>query len=138
MDPLSITVGAVALAANVLRSAAFVKEAVDQFRDAPALARDIEHEIRIVQAALRQVEAALQRDPQAIRRLSLDDIFELSVEGCRSTLQDITQEFETLFGRHDWRLRLAVWWNSGEIRRLLGRLETKKGSLVLLVQALSL
>ncbi|KAK3299679.1 uncharacterized protein B0H64DRAFT_337782 [Chaetomium fimeti] len=138
MDPLSITAGAVSLAANVLRSAAFVKEAVDQFRDAPALARDIEHEIKVVQAALRQVEAALQRDPQAIKRLSLDDVFELSVEGCWDTLQDITHEFETLFGRHDWRLRVAVWWNSGDIRRLLGRLETKKGSLMLLVQALSL
>ncbi|KAH6845812.1 hypothetical protein B0I37DRAFT_356238 [Chaetomium sp. MPI-CAGE-AT-0009] len=138
MDPLSITAGAVALAAHVLRSAAFVKEAVDQFRDAPALACDIEHEIKIVQAALRQVEAALHRDPQAIGRLSLDDVFELSVEGCRDTLREITQEFETLFGRRDWRVRLAVWWNSGDIRRLLGRLETKKGSLMLLVQALSL
>lgn len=138
MDPLSITVGAVSLAADVLRSAAYVKEAVDQFRDAPTLARDIEHEIKIVQAALRQVEATLQRDPQAISRLSLADIFELSVEGCRDTLQEITQEFETLFGRHDWRLKLAMWWNSGDIRRLLGRLETKKGSLMLLVQALSL
>jgi hypothetical protein len=138
MDPLSITAGAVALAANVLRSAAFVKEAIDQFGDGPALARDIEHDVRIVQAALRQVETALQRDTQAIKRLSLDDIFELSVEGCRNTLREITREFEALFGRHDWRLRVAVWWNSGEIRRLLGRLETKKGSLVLLVQALSL
>ncbi|KAH6637309.1 hypothetical protein F5144DRAFT_620328 [Chaetomium tenue] len=125
MEPLSITAGAVGLAAHVLRSAAYVKEAVDQFRDAPTLAHDIEHEIKIVQAALRQVEAALQRDPQAINRLSLADIFELSVEGCRDTLQDITQEFEALFGRHDWRLKLAV-------------LETKKGSLMLLVQALSL
>jgi hypothetical protein len=138
MDPLSITAGAVTLAANVLRSAAFVREAINQSRDGPALARDIEHDVRIVQAALHQVEAALQRDPQAIQRLFRDDIFELSVEGCRNTLQEITQEFETLFGLHDWRLRLAVWWNSGEIRRLLGRLETKKGSLVLPVQALSL
>ncbi|KAK4150129.1 hypothetical protein C8A00DRAFT_37263 [Chaetomidium leptoderma] len=138
MDPLSITASAVGLAVNILRSAASVKDAVDQFRDAPAVARDIEHEITIVQASLRQVEAALQRDAQAIWRLRLDDIFDLSVEGCRDTLQQIDQEFKSLFGRHDWRLRLAVWWNAGEMGRLLGRLETKKGSLMLLVQALSL
>ncbi|KAK4041204.1 hypothetical protein C8A01DRAFT_34722 [Parachaetomium inaequale] len=138
MDPLSITASAVGLAANVLRSAASVKDAVDQFRDAPAVARDIEDEIKIVQASLRQVEAALQRDPQAVWRLHLGDIFDLSVDGCRDTLQQIEDEFNTLFGRRDWRLRIAVWWNAGEIGRLLGRLGTKKGSLMLLVQALSL
>jgi hypothetical protein len=138
MDPLSITASAVGLAVNILRSAASVKDAVDQFRDAPAVARDIEDEIKIVQASLRQVEAALQRDPQAVWRLHLGDVFDLSVEGCRDTLQQINEEFKTLFGRHDWKLRIAVWWNAGEIGRMLGRLATKKGSLMLLVQALSL
>lgn len=138
MDPFSVTAGAVALAANVLRAAAFVKDAADQFQDAPAVARDIEDDIRIVQAALCQVETALQRDAGAIWRLRLNDVFDLSVEGCRDTLCKINQEFETLFGRYDWRARIALWWNNGEIRTLLARLETRKGSLMLLVQALSL
>jgi hypothetical protein len=138
MDPLSITVSAVALAANVLRSAAYIKDAADEYRNGPSVVCDIEGEVKIVQAALLQVEAALQRDAQSLCRLRLRNVFELSVEGCRDTLQQIDNDFEALFGRRDWRARLAVWWNAGEIRRLLATLDTKKGSLTLLVQALSL
>ena len=138
MDPFSITATALALATNILRTAVSVKDAIDEFQDAPAIARDIEHEIKVVQAALRQVETVLQRDSHAIWRLELDDVFALSVEGCRDTLRDMDKELNGLFGRQDWKAAVAVWWSAGEIRRLLTRLETKKGSLVLLVQALSL
>ena len=138
MDPFSITASAVALAASVLRAAVSVKDAVDQCREAPDVARDIEQEIRIVQVALRQVEVVLQRDANAVWRLELDDVFELAVEGCREMLQQIEGEMNGLFGRQDWQAAIAGWWNGGEIRRLLARLDTKKGSLTLLVQALNL
>jgi len=138
MDPLSITASAVALATSALRVVLFVKDAADQFQDAPAAARDIQHDIQIVQAALLQVEAVLQRDQHAILRFHLQDVFDLSVEGCRETLRCINEEFLGLFGREDWKASFALWWNAGEIRRWLARLETKKGSLMLLVQALSL
>jgi hypothetical protein len=138
MDPLSITTGALSLAANVLKTTVFVKEVVDQLKDAPSLARDIEDDIAITQGALRQVEAALAHDPRAIWRFRLDDVFDVSVKGCLDTLQRIDEEFESFFERDDWRARLGVWWIGGDIRRLLGRLEAKKGSLMLLVQALSL
>ncbi|KAK5653505.1 hypothetical protein OQA88_8764 [Cercophora sp. LCS_1] len=138
MDPLSITASAVGLSANIIRAAVAVKDAVNEFQDAPAVARDIEDEIRIVHAALRQVEAALQRDGGAIWRFQLDDVFSLSVEGCEVLLTQIEDEFDSLFGRADWRARLSIWWNGGEVRRLLGRLGTKKASLMLLVQALGL
>ncbi|OIW27814.1 hypothetical protein CONLIGDRAFT_451610 [Coniochaeta ligniaria NRRL 30616] len=138
MDPLSITASALGVAANVLRTAFLVKEAIDQLRDAPDIVRDIEDDITITQAALRQVEAALGHDPQAIWRFRLDDVFDVSVKGCLDTLQRIEEEFESFFGRDDWRVRLGIWWNAGEIRRLRGRLEAKKGGLMLLVQALSL
>ncbi|KAB5583386.1 hypothetical protein GE09DRAFT_300192 [Coniochaeta sp. 2T2.1] len=138
MDPLSITASALGIAANVLKTALFLKEVVDQLKDAPSFARDIADEITTTQAALSQVEAALAHDPQAIRRFRLDDIFDLSVNGCLETLQHIDEEFEAFFGREDWRAPLGVWWNAGDIRRYLGRLEAKKGSLMLLVQALSL
>ncbi len=138
MDPLSITASAVALAASVLRAVLFVKDAVDQFQDAPAVARDIQDEIKIVQAALLHVETALQRDQQAIWRFRLRDVFDLSVEGCRDALHHINEELKALFVREDWKASFALWWNAGDIRRWLGRLETKKGSLTLLVQALNL
>jgi hypothetical protein len=138
MDPFSITASAVAVAASVLRAALSVKDAVDEFRDAPAVARDIEQEIKVIQAALRQVEAALQRDANAVWRLELDDVFELAVDGCLETLKLIEDEMDGLFGRQDWKAAVAGWWGSGEIRRLLARLDAKKGSLTLLVQALSL
>jgi hypothetical protein len=138
MDPLSITVSAVGLSANIIRAAAAVKDAVDEFKDAPAIARDVEDEIRVVHAALRQVEVALQRDGGAIWRFQLDEVFCLSVEGCGSVLKQIDNEFDALFGRADWRACLSIWWNGGDIRRLLGRLGTRKASLMLLVQALSL
>lgn len=138
MDPLSITASAVALAASVLRAALFIKDAVDQFQDAPALARDIQAEITIVQAALLQVEVVLQRDHQTIRRFRLQEVFDVSVEGCRDALHQISQEFEDLFARDDWKASFVLWWNAGDIRRWFARLETKKGSLALLVQALSL
>jgi hypothetical protein len=138
MDPLTITASAVSLAANILRSAAYIKNAADEYRNAPSVVCDIEREVNIVHAALRQVEAALQRDAQAIFRLCLQDVFELSVEGCRDTLRHIDENFKALFGRRDWKVRVSVWWNAGEIRRLLMTLDAKKGSLMLLVQALSL
>lgn len=138
MDPISITAGAVALAAHVLRAAASIKDTVGHFNDAPAVARDMEDEIKVVLAALLQIEAALQRDVEAVGRFRLAGVFDLAVGGCRDTLQHISQEFQTLFDRDDWRARFAIWWNASEIRRLLGRLETRKGSLMLLVQALSL
>ncbi|KAG7284667.1 hypothetical protein NEMBOFW57_009276 [Staphylotrichum longicolle] len=138
MDPLSITASAVALAASVLRAALFIKDTVDQFQDAPALARDMQDEITIVQAALLQVEAVLQRDHQAIRRFRLQHVFDLSVEGCCDALCHISEELEGLFDRHDWRASFVLWWNAGDIRRWFARLETKKGSLALLVQALNL
>ncbi|KAK0709326.1 hypothetical protein B0T26DRAFT_612365, partial [Lasiosphaeria miniovina] len=137
MDPLSITASAVSLSANIIRAVVSVKDAVDEFKDAPALARDIEDEIIIVQAAIRQVEVALQRDGGAIWRFQLDDVFSLSVQGCESVLKQIGNEIDALFGRVDWRARLLIWWNRGEIRWLLGRLGTRKASLTLLVQALS-
>ena len=138
MEPLSITASALGIAANVLKAALFVKEVVDQLKDAPSFVRDIADEITTIQAALSQVQAALAHDPQAIWRFRLDDIFDLSVNGCFETLQRIDEEFETFFWREDWRARLGVWWNTGDIRRYLGRLEARKGSLMLLVQALSL
>lgn len=138
MDPLSITASALGLAAHVLKTAVLVKEAIGQLRDAPDTATDIEHDITITQAALRQVEAALGHDPQAIRRFGLNDVFDVSVKGCLESLQRIDEEFKSFFGRDDWHARLGIWWNGGELRRLVGRLEAKKGSLMLLVQALSL
>jgi len=115
-----------------------VKDAVDEFKDAPAVARDIEDEIRTVQAALRRVGVATQRDSGVIGRFQLDDVFSLSVEGCESLLRQIDNEFDALFGRADWRARLSICWNIEEIRRLLRSLGTMKASLMLLVQALNL
>jgi len=138
MDPLCTIASAVGLAGNIIKWATAVMGAVDEFRDALSVAWDIEEEIKAVHAALGQVEIALQRDGGAIWRFQLDDVFSLSVEGCEALLRQINDEFDTLFGRADWGARLSIWWNSGEIRRLFGRLGTRKASLTLLVQALSL
>lgn len=138
MDPVSITAGAVGLAAHALRAAMFVKNTLHEMQDAPVFTRDIAEDIIVVQGSLREVELALSRNPLAIRSFGLDDIFDVSVGTCRDTLERISDEFESLFGRDDWGGRFAVWWSTGEIRRLLDALETKKGSLTLLVQALSL
>jgi len=138
MNPLSIITIAVGFSANIIRAAAAVKDAIDEFKDAPAVARDIEDEIRTVQAALRRVGVATQRDSGVIGRFQLDDVFSLLVEGCESLLRQIDNEFDALFGRADWRARLSICWNSEEIRRLLRSLGTMKASLMLLVQALNL
>jgi len=138
MNPLSIITIAVGFSANIIRAAAAVKDAVNEFKDAPAVARDIEDEIRTVQAALRRVGVATQRDSGVIWRFQLDDVFSLSVEGCESLLRRIDNEFDALFGRADWRARLSICWNREEIRRLLRSLGTRKASLMLLVQALNL
>ncbi|KAB5585740.1 hypothetical protein GE09DRAFT_35719 [Coniochaeta sp. 2T2.1] len=138
MDPLGITAGALGITANVLKTALLLKEAVNQLNDAPAVGRHIADEITTTQAALSQVQAALAHDPQAIGRFRLGDVFDVSVTGCHDILQHIDQEFEKFFRREDWPARFGIWWNGGEIRQLLGRLEAKKGSLMLLVQALSL
>jgi len=138
MNPLSIITIAVGFSANIIRAAAAVKDAVDEFKDAPAVARDIEDEIRTVQAALRRVGVATQRDSGVIWRFQLDDVLSLSVEGCESLLRQIDNEFDAHFSRADWRARLSMCWNSEEIRRLLRSLGTRKASLMLLVQALNL
>jgi hypothetical protein len=138
MDPVSITTGALGLAKTVLDATALIRSAVDNFRDAAAVARDIEDEVLVIQASLRQIETALTPDPWVVGRLGLGHIFEISVEGCLEILQAIDAEFWSLHRRDDWRARLEIWWKEGDIRRLLGRLDRKKGALMLLVQALNL
>ncbi|KAK0638578.1 hypothetical protein B0T16DRAFT_421375 [Cercophora newfieldiana] len=138
MDPLSITVGAVGLAAHALRAAIFVRNVWGELQNAPAFTRDIAEDIIVVQGSLHEIERVLSRNPHAIRSFDLNDVFDVSVQGCHDILERVGDEFDDLFGRDDWRGRFAVWWNAGEIRGLLESLETKKASLTLLVQALGL
>ncbi|KAK0614506.1 hypothetical protein B0T14DRAFT_486798 [Immersiella caudata] len=138
MDPLSITAGAVGLAAQALRAAFFVRNTLNEMQDAPAFTRDIAEDIIIVQGSLHEIERTLSRSPHAIRNFGLDEMFDSSVGGCHGTLERIRDEFDDLFGREDWRGRFAVWWNTSAIHRLLESLGTKKASLMLLVQALGL
>ncbi|KAK4442714.1 hypothetical protein QBC34DRAFT_338096, partial [Podospora aff. communis PSN243] len=138
MDPLSITAGAVGLAAHALRAAVFVRNTLNEMQDAPAFTRDIAEDIIVVQGSLNEIERALSRNPLAIRNFGLNEMFDVSVGGCHDVLERIGVEFDGLFGRDDWRGRLAVWWNTSAIHRLLESLGAKKASLTLLVQALSL
>ena len=103
IDPLSIAANAIGLSTDVIRAAVTVKDSVDEFKDAPAIARNMEDEIQVVQAALHQIKAALQQDSKAIWRLQLENVFRISVEECESMLRQIDDEFDALFGRSDYR-----------------------------------
>ncbi|RMI90268.1 hypothetical protein CDV36_016636, partial [Fusarium kuroshium] len=137
MDPLSITSASVALAAAVYKCSIEVKRIAGVMGDAPDLLDDLAEEVQLIQGALRGVEDALEDDKDAITRYKIEDVFSIAVKGCRATLACIKDEFELLFGRSDWKVRFMVLWKEDDMKKLLGRLDCKRASILLLVQLLN-
>ncbi|RFN50819.1 hypothetical protein FIE12Z_4895 [Fusarium flagelliforme] len=138
MDPLSITSASVALAAAVFKCAIHVKHIVGTIADAPDTLSDLAEEAQLIQGVLQGVEDALRDNQEAISRCKVDDVFSIAVKGCRATLACIKQEFELLFNRSDWKSRFMVLWKEDDMKRLLGRLDRKRESILLLLQLLNL
>ncbi|KAM0425992.1 hypothetical protein ACHAPT_008621 [Fusarium lateritium] len=106
--------------------------------DAPDSLDDLAEEVQLIQGALQGVEDALEDDKDAITRYKVEDVFSIAVKGCRATLACIKEEFELLFGRSDWKARFMVLWKEDDMKKLLGRLDRKRASILLLVQLLNL
>ncbi|KAF4998945.1 hypothetical protein FDECE_11659 [Fusarium decemcellulare] len=138
MDPLSITNASVALAAAVYKCAIEVKRIVGTINDAPDSLCDLAEEAQLIQGALHSVEDALEEDRQAITRYEIEEVFSIAVKGCRATLACIKKEFELLFGRNDWKAQFMVLWKDEDMKKLLGRLDRKRASILLLIQLLTL
>ncbi|KAH7244425.1 uncharacterized protein BKA55DRAFT_647451 [Fusarium redolens] len=138
MDPLSITSASVALAAAVYKCAIEVKKIVGTIADAANSLSDLAEEVQLIQGALQGVEDALQDNQEAISRYKVEEVFSIAVKGCRATLACIKQEFELLFNRSDWKARFMVLWKEDDMKKLLGRLDRKRESILLLLQLLSL
>ncbi|EMT70534.1 hypothetical protein NOF04DRAFT_5704 [Fusarium oxysporum II5] len=138
MDPLSITSASVALAAAVYKCTIEVKKIVGTIADAADSLSDLAEEAQLIQGALQGVEDALQDNQEAISRYKVEEVFSIAVKGCRATLACIKQEFELLFNRSDWKARFMVLWKEDDMKKLLGRLDRKRESILLLLQLLSL
>ncbi|KAF5268861.1 hypothetical protein FOXYS1_239 [Fusarium oxysporum] len=138
MDPLSITSTSVALAAAVYKCTIEVKKIVGTIADAADSLSDLAEEAQLIQGALQGVEDALQDNQEAISRYKVEEVFSIAVKGCRATLACIKQEFELLFNRCDWKARFMVLWKEDDMKKLLGRLDHKRESILLLLQLLSL
>ncbi|KAI7772146.1 hypothetical protein LZL87_009309 [Fusarium oxysporum] len=138
MDPLSITSASVALAAAVYKCSIEVKKIVGTIADAADSLSDLAEEAQLIHGALRGVEGALQDNQEAISRYKVEEVFSIAVKGCRATLACIKQEFELLFNRSDWKARFMVLWKEDDMKKLLGRLDRKRESILLLLQLLSL
>ncbi|KAF4451847.1 hypothetical protein F53441_5166 [Fusarium austroafricanum] len=138
MDPLSITSASVGLAAAVYKCAIEVKWIVGTIADAADSLSDLAEEAQLIQGALQGVEDALQDNQEAISRYKVEEVFSIAVKGCRATLACIKQEFELLFNRSDWKARFMVLWKEDDMKKLLGRLDRKRESILLLLQLLSL
>ena len=78
------------------------------------------------------------QDPVAIQRFGLEFVFSIAAKGCHATLLCIKKEYEFLFGRQDWKARILALWKDKEMVHLLGCLDRKKASIILLVLTLSL
>ncbi|EWY91943.1 hypothetical protein FOYG_08868 [Fusarium oxysporum NRRL 32931] len=138
MDPLSITSASVALAAAVYKCGIEVKKIVGTIADAADSLSDLAEEAQLIQGALQGVVDALQDNQEAISRYKVEEVFSIAVKGCRATLACIKQEFELLFNRSDWKARFMVLWKEDDMKKLLGRLDRKRESILLLLQLLSL
>ncbi|KAJ4251439.1 hypothetical protein NW762_011422 [Fusarium torreyae] len=138
MDPLSITSASVGLAAAVYKCAIEVKRIVGAIADAADSLSDLAEEAQLIQGALQGVEDALKDNQEAISRYKIEEVFSIAVKGCRATLECIKQEFELLFNRSDWKARFMVLWKEDDMKKLLGRLDRKRESILLLLQLLSL
>ncbi|KAF5684297.1 hypothetical protein FDENT_6802 [Fusarium denticulatum] len=91
-----------------------------------------------VQGALQSVEYVLENNQEVISRYKIEEAFSIAAQGCRATLACIEQEFELLFNRSDWKARFLVLWKQDDMEKLLGRLDRKRDSILLLLQLLSL
>ncbi|KAF5634652.1 hypothetical protein F52700_5845 [Fusarium sp. NRRL 52700] len=138
MDPLSITSASVALAAAVYKCAIEVKRITGTVAGAIDSLSDLAEDAQLIQGALVSVENTLQDNQETISRYRVEEVFSIAVKGCRSTLVCIKQEFELLFNRRDWKARFTVLWKEDDTRKLLGRLDRKRESILLLLQLLSL
>ncbi|KAF4955592.1 hypothetical protein FGADI_4427 [Fusarium gaditjirri] len=138
MDPLSITSASVGLAAAVYKCAIEVKKIIGTIADAVDSLSDLAEEAQLIQGAFQGVEDALKDNQEAISRYKVEEVFSIAVKGCRATLACIKQEFELLFNRSDWKARFMVLWKEDDMKRLLGRLDRKRESILLLLQLLSL
>ncbi|CVL02049.1 uncharacterized protein FMAN_08170 [Fusarium mangiferae] len=138
MDPLSITSASVALAAAVYKCAIEVKRMVGTIADAADSLSDLAEETQLIQGALQGVEDALRDNNDVISRYKVEEVFSIAIKGCRATLVCIKQEFELLFNRCDWKSRFLFLWKEDDMKRLLGRLDRKRESILLLLQLLSL
>lgn len=138
MDPLRVTTSVLALAGAVYKGAAEIRRIVGTLKGAPESLLDLAEEVQLIQGALRGVEAALCADPDAIVRFEIDDVFATAIKGSRATLACINKEFELLFCRSDWKARFLVLWKEEDMTKLLGQLDRKRGSILLLIQLLSL
>lgn len=138
MDPLSITSASVALAAAVYKCAIEVKRMVGTIADAADSLSDLAEETQLIQGALQGVEDVLRDNNDVISRYKVEEVFSIAIKGCRATLACIKQEFELLFNRCDWKARFLFLWKEDGMRRLLGRLDRKRESILLLLQLLSL
>lgn len=138
MDPLSITTAVLALAGAVYKGAAEIRRITGTLNDAPESLSDLAEEVLLIQGALRGVEAALLEDSNAIVRFEIDDVFSIAIKGSRATLECINKEFDLLFSRSDWTARFLLLWKEEDMAKLLDRLDRKRGSILLLIQLLSL
>ncbi|KAK7408754.1 hypothetical protein QQX98_009052 [Neonectria punicea] len=138
MDPLSITTTALTLASLVFKYSVQVRDCIEGLRDAPQSIADIADEVQTMQVALREVENTIRQDPYAIDRYDLQEVFAISVKGCHAIIMCISEEYQHLFHRVDWKGRILVLWKENDMTGLLVRLDRKKATIAMLMQALSL
>ncbi|KAK7430224.1 hypothetical protein QQZ08_003199 [Neonectria magnoliae] len=108
MDPLSITTTALILDSVAFKYAIQVRDCIEGLRYAPQSIDDIADELQTMQVALREVENAIRQDPYAIDRYDLQEVVAISVKGCHAILMCISEEYQHLFHRVDWKGRILV------------------------------
>jgi hypothetical protein len=103
-----------------------VHNAFEKLHHAPSALGNILEEIQILKAVLGRIKLYLETHPDAIESMALEDVFILSVEGAKATLECLDTEFGELKDRTDWKAKIIVFWKDDTMRRLLEQLERKR------------
>ncbi|KAH6975521.1 hypothetical protein BKA56DRAFT_590844 [Ilyonectria sp. MPI-CAGE-AT-0026] len=91
-----------------------------------------------MEVALRVVKRSFERNPTQSPASILKTSFPSPSKDVMAPFMCIRKDYEQLFGREDWRVKIIVLWKDREMSGLLARLDRKKSTIGILVQTLNL
>lgn len=141
MDPLSIAGAIVGIVASASKMIPMLTSFVNNVKDAPKLAREVLAELLEITAFVRSLQMFINKTPDSERQneylIQIDDLV-LIMTGCVLTYSELEQTMDSLGLESDTKKfnRTKWMWHQSSIQRILGRLQSYKRTLSVMLEIL--